>query len=124
MKILVKRAYEPAEPGDGYRVLVDRVWPRGRSRSQLAIDEWAREIAPSTELRKWFGHDAKRWREFRERYVEELQAAEQRRRLQQLLAAAGHGPMTLVYGAKDTEHNQAVVLRAVLASDFTGTRQP
>lgn len=116
MKILVKRAYEPVDAGDGYRVLVDRVWPRGRSKAQLAIDEWAREIAPSTELRKWFGHDAKRWPEFRQRYVEELQATEPRRRMQQLLAAAGSGPLTLVYGAKDTEHNQAVVLQAVLTS--------
>lgn len=121
MKILVKRAYEPAEPDDGYRVLVDRVWPRGRTREQLAIDEWAREIAPSAGLRKWFGHDPKRWPEFRQRYVDELHAAEQRRRLRELREAAGRGPMTLVYGAKDTEHNQAVVLQAVLGSGIRAT---
>lgn len=116
MKIIVKRAYEPVDAADGYRVLVDRVWPRGRGRDELAIDEWAREIAPSTELRKWFGHDAKRWDEFQRRYRDELRAPELRERLDELLAAAGKGPMTLVYGAKDTEHNQAVVLQAVLTS--------
>src|SRR5689334_12129385 len=74
MSVAVKRAYEPAEPADGYRVLVDRLWPRGRSRDELRLDEWARAVAPSTALRKWFGHDPSRWHEFRSRYVEELRA--------------------------------------------------
>ena len=111
MKILVKRAYEPAEPGDGYRVLVDRVWPRGRSRSQLAIDEWAREIAPSTELRKWFGHDPEKWSEFQQRYRAELK---DNPGLAEIRALVREGKVTLIYGAKVEEHNQALVLKEVL----------
>jgi uncharacterized protein YeaO (DUF488 family) len=114
MKISIKRAYEDPAPADGYRVLVDRVWPRGRSKDVLAIDEWLREIAPSTELRKWFAHDPRRWNDFQERYLTELDAPEQKERLHALLAAAGKRPITLVYGAKDEEHNQAVVLRGLL----------
>lgn len=115
MKISIKRAYDDAATGDGYRALVDRVWPRGRSRETLALAEWAKEVAPSDALRKWFGHDPERWDGFRERYREELAAPAQRDRLRQLLDAAGKGPLTLVYGAKDEERNQAVVLRDVLS---------
>ena len=114
-KISIKRAYEDPSAEDGYRVLVDGVWPRGRSRGELAVAEWAREIAPSTKLRQWFGHDPKRWEAFQERYRKELDEPAQRARLRQLLEAAGKGPLTLVYGAKDEEHNQAAVLRAVLS---------
>ncbi len=110
MKISIKRAYEDPLPADGYRVLVDRVWPRGRSKEVLAIDEWAREVAPSTALRKWFGHEPKRWDDFQERYLAELDAPEQQERLRAIMTAAGKRPITLVYGAKDEEHNQAVVL--------------
>jgi uncharacterized protein YeaO (DUF488 family) len=102
-------------------VLVDRVWPRGRTKEALAIDEWAKDLAPSTRLRKWFGHDPGRWEDFRKRYREEL--ASKRNRLRALLNAAGRRPLTLVYGAKDEEHNQAVVLRAIL-SQMAKRRRP
>ncbi|HZR91731.1 MAG TPA: DUF488 domain-containing protein [Gaiellaceae bacterium] len=110
--VRVKRAYEPAEPGDGYRVLVDRLWPRGVTREQARLDAWARELAPSPELRRWFGHDPGRFDEFRRRYAEELRAHEQE--LRELRRRARTGPVTLVYGARDTEHNGAVVLADLL----------
>ncbi len=114
-KITIKRAYEDPAPEDGYRALVDRVWPRGRTKEELALDEWAKPLAPSAALRKWFGHDPRRWDGFQDRYREELSSPEQRRRLQDLLAHAKGRPLTLVYGAKDEQHNQAAVLRAVLS---------
>lgn len=120
MSVAIKRAYEPAEPADGYRVLVDRLWPRGRSRDELRLDEWAREIAPSTALRKWFGHDPSRWHEFRSRYVEELRADARSALLQRLASRADAGQVTLVYAARDTEHNEARVLADVLAGREPG----
>jgi len=114
MKISIKRAYEDAMPGDGYRVLVDRLWPRGCSREALALADWTKDIAPSEKLRKWFNHDPARWQIFQDRYQQELASDQQRARLHSLLTAAGRGPLTLVYGAKDSEHNQAAVLRQVL----------
>ncbi|MEW9583991.1 DUF488 domain-containing protein [Paraburkholderia sp. DGU8] len=95
-------------------MLVDRVWPRGRSKETLKLDEWLRELAPSAELREWFGHDPERWTEFQQRYRDELDSDEMRARVQQLLKDAADQRITLVYGAKDEEHNQAVVLRDVL----------
>jgi uncharacterized protein YeaO (DUF488 family) len=118
--IRLKRAYEPAESGDGKRFLVDRVWPRGVSREQLQIEGWVKEVAPSTDLRKWFGHDPQRWNEFQRRYRQEL--ASHQDALKPLLDAARHGPMTLVYGARDVQHNQAVVLREVLDEQFAHRR--
>ncbi|MFN2134035.1 MAG: DUF488 domain-containing protein [Anaerolineae bacterium] len=112
MSIQVKRAYEPPAPGDGYRVLVDRLWPRGVSKEKLELDEWHKEIAPSDTLRKWFGHDPEKWAEFEERYFAELD--EQPDQVQELLQHANSGPLTLVYGAKDEEHNNAVALRKYL----------
>ncbi len=112
MDIRLKRAYEPAEPADGYRVLIDRLWPRGVSRERAGLDEWEPELAPSTELRRWFGHDPGRFEEFRHRYVEELRR--QRQRLAALRRRAREGTLTLVYAANDTEHNDAVVLAEVL----------
>ncbi|MBA5607757.1 DUF488 family protein [Duganella sp. FT3S] len=112
--ILIKRAYDDASPDDGYRVLVDRVWPRGRSRATLALAQWLRDIAPSEALRKWFGHEPQRWEAFQRRYLAELQTDEQLLRMRSLLADAAGQPITLVYGAKDPEHNQAVVLREAL----------
>jgi uncharacterized protein YeaO (DUF488 family) len=103
-----KRAYEPAAPGDGHRVLIDRIWPRGVSRERARLDEWARELAPSSELRQWFGHDAARFSEFRRRYESELAA--QGEKLRHLRRRARQGTLTRVYGARDTEHNDAVVL--------------
>jgi uncharacterized protein YeaO (DUF488 family) len=114
MKIALRRAYEPPTPDDGYRVLVDRVWPRGRSRDDLAIDEWAKDIAPTAELRRWFDHDPQRFDAFGERYRRELSSPAQRARLQRLLEAAEGGPLTLVYGAKDEQYNHARVLREML----------
>ena len=115
MKVSIKRAYEDPAPEDGYRVLVDRVWPRGRTKEALALDEWTKALAPSVKLRKWFGHDPERWQAFEKRYREELSTPTQRERLNALVAAAGNRPLPLVYGAKDEEHNQAVVLRDMLS---------
>ncbi|HET7053851.1 MAG TPA: DUF488 domain-containing protein [Solirubrobacterales bacterium] len=112
MQIRLKRAYEPADPADGYRVLVDRLWPRGLSRERAGIDGWERELAPSTELRQWFGHEPSRFPEFRRRYLEEL--GERRPVLAGLRRRAREGTLTLVYAAKDTDHNDAVVLAEVL----------
>lgn len=114
MVIRIQRAYENPDKDDDYRVLVDRIWPRGRSKDELALDDWQKELAPSTQLRQWFGHDPERWKEFQKRYRSELLSEEQQTRLKELLAAAGKNDITLVYGAKDTEHNQALVLREVL----------
>ncbi len=114
-KVSIRRAYDEPDGADGYRVLVDRVWPRGRRKEQLALDDWAKDLAPSTALRKWFGHDPERWSAFRERYRDELATPQARQRLHSLLEAAGERPLTLVYSAKDEQHNQAVVLREILA---------
>ncbi|HEX6996779.1 MAG TPA: DUF488 domain-containing protein [Gammaproteobacteria bacterium] len=111
--VRLKRIYEPPEPSDGYRVLVDRVWPRGVSKDKAAIDQWAKELAPSTELRKWFGHDPARWRGFRERYRRELEAFAADA-LAELRARARRQRVTLVYSARDERHNQAVVLKELL----------
>lgn len=110
--IRLKRAYEPAASSDGYRVLIDRLWPRGISRERAKLDAWDRELPPSTKLRKWFAHDPGRFEEFRRRYVEELR--HQRPRLTELRRRARSGTLTLVYSARDTEHNDAVVLAEVL----------
>ena len=107
----LRRAYDPPEPDDGYRVLVDRLWPRGVRREALGLDEWCREIAPSPELRRWFGHDPARWAEFRSRYTAELHGNEHVTRLADL---ARSGQVTLVYAAADPDHNHALVLRDVL----------
>jgi uncharacterized protein YeaO (DUF488 family) len=112
MDVRLKRAYEPSATADGYRVLIDRIWPRGVRREDAHLDEWARELAPSGELRRWFGHDPARFEEFRRRYSEELGA--QQRKLRELRRRARDGALTLVYGARDTEHNDAVVLAEVL----------
>ena len=112
MDVRLKRAYEPAAPADGYRVLIDRLWPRGVSREQARLDDWAKELSPSSELRQWFGHDPGRFEEFRRCYVEELRS--QRPRLTALRRRARDGTLTLVYSAHDTEHNDAVILAEVL----------
>jgi uncharacterized protein YeaO (DUF488 family) len=112
MDVRLKRVYEPAGPTDGHRVLIDRLWPRGVSRDRAKLDGWERELAPSRELRQWFGHEPERFDEFRRRYVEELER--QRPRLTSLRRRAREGTLTLVYAAHDTEHNDAVVLAEVL----------
>ncbi len=111
MLIHCKRAYEPAMADDGQRFLVDRLWPRGVSHERLQA-QWLKEVAPSNELRQWFDHRAERWDEFRQRYWRELAA--QPRSLAPLRDALATGPVTLVYGARDTGHNQAVALRDYL----------
>jgi uncharacterized protein YeaO (DUF488 family) len=121
MSIQIRRAYDPPGRGDGYRVLVDRVWPRGVSKDDLDLDEWRKEIAPSTRLRKWFGHDPQRWREFQKRYFVELEGKQDS--VRELMKRARQGRVTLVYGARDPEHNQAVALSAYLRARAAG-RQP
>ena len=111
-RLRLKRAYEPAEPDDGVRILVDRLWPRGVSKAAAALDDWMKEIAPSTELREWFGHDPERWPEFQRRYRAELRQHTQE--LDRIRALAKAHTVTLVYGAHDEEHNDAIVVRDVL----------
>ncbi|MCB1560267.1 MAG: DUF488 domain-containing protein [Xanthomonadales bacterium] len=111
MPIAIKRVYEQPSDGDGRRILVDRIWPRGVSKSTARIDDWLKEVAPSTELRKWFGHDPERWTEFRRRYRAELKDNEA---LAELRTLAKKGKLTLVYAARDEQHNQAVVLKELL----------
>ncbi|MEB2284710.1 MAG: hypothetical protein B6D46_13595 [Polyangiaceae bacterium UTPRO1] len=113
-RIAIQRAYEEPGARDGYRVLVDRHWPRGRSRAVLRLDEWAREIAPEPALIHWYGHVPERWPTFRKRYLSWLAAPGRQARLRALLAAAGRRPITLVYGARTETENQAVVLREAL----------
>lgn len=110
-RIKLKRAYNPPWR-DGKRILTDRLWPRGVRKSEAAIDRWIKEIAPSATLRKWFGHDPARWQEFRRRYAAEIR--DHADPLAELPAAARKGPITLVFGARDELHNDAVVLRDVL----------
>jgi uncharacterized protein YeaO (DUF488 family) len=110
--VKLKRAYEQVESGDGIRILVDRLWPRGVKKEDAAIDQWMKDLAPSTELRKWFGHDPARWEEFRKRYAAEVN--EHPEQLQQLRALARKGAVTLVYSAHDEEHNDAVVLKGLI----------
>jgi uncharacterized protein YeaO (DUF488 family) len=108
----LKRAYEPAGRLDGYRILVDRLWPRGVSKETAAIDEWMKEVAPSAELRRWFGHDPEKWREFRRRYRRELEP--RTHLLRDIAALASRHRVTLVYGARDELHNDAVVLAELI----------
>ena len=110
--VKLKRAYESAAATDGTRILVDRLWPRGISKRKAALDKWIKEIAPSAELRKWFGHDPARWDEFRRRYVSEVH--ENAALLEQLRSEARRGRITLVYSARDEVHNDASVLRDLI----------
>lgn len=112
MSIAVKRVYEPVAKSDGYRVLVDRVWPRGLKKEDAALDIWAKELAPSTALRKWFGHDPACWESFRHRYASELD--KHKSFWQPLITRAERHRVTLLFGAKDEEHNQAVALKMYL----------
>ncbi len=112
MDIHIKRIYEPPAKDDGYRLLVDRLWPRGLSKESAHIDEWLKEIGPSDELRKWFGHETPKYAEFKKRYKKELQAAPDL--LEHIRSLAKKQRICLLYGAHDEAHNQAVVLREVL----------
>jgi uncharacterized protein YeaO (DUF488 family) len=115
--IQIKRAYDDADAADGRRFLVERLWPRGIRKADLEIEAWLKDVAPSAELRKWYGHEVAKWPEFRTRYTAELEADPDA--WQPLLDAAGEGTITLVYAARDTEHNSALVLR-----DFLTERLP
>jgi uncharacterized protein YeaO (DUF488 family) len=112
--VRVRRVYDPPDPADGHRVLVDRLWPRGLSKSAAALDEWVRAVAPSDELRRWYGHEADKFAAFRDRYGTELQAPERAQALAHLRQLAGSGPLTLLTATKDVEHSQAAVLAARL----------
>ncbi|MGA8533748.1 MAG: DUF488 family protein [Candidatus Tumulicola sp.] len=112
--IQLKRAYDKPAKGDGFRILVDRLWPRGIKKQDLRLDAWAKELAPSTELRKWFAHDVGKWTAFRARYRSELTRSHASTSIRVVLDAAKPAKtITLLYGAKDTEHNEAVVLRGL-----------
>lgn len=118
MQIFLKRVYEPAEPGDGYRVLIDRLWPRGLKKENIKIDLWFKEIAPSNELRKWFNHDQARWKEFKQRYIQELN--KNKILIADFLSVCDSDSITLVYSSKDVKHNQAVVIKAYIEQIIQG----
>jgi uncharacterized protein YeaO (DUF488 family) len=108
MTITLKRAYDPVSDADGVRLLVERLWPRGILKADLRVDEWLKEVGPSTELRKWFGHDPDKWAEFRRRYFRELDSRPET--WKPIVSAARRGTVTLVYSSRDTQHNNAVAL--------------
>ena len=112
--IRIKRAYEEPDREDGKRILVDRLWPRGLTKEKARIDLWLKDVAPSTELRKWFAHDPGKWEEFRSRYLEELRRNKEQ--LSLLRQEAAKSTVTLVYGAKDQQHNEAVILERLLTA--------
>ena len=116
-EIRTKRVYEPPAPGDGTRFLVERLWPRGMRKADLDAAAWLKDVAPSTDLRRWFAHDPAKWDAFKRRYDAELDAQPQA--WQPILAAARREPVTLLYSARDTEHNNAVALR-----EYLGRREP
>ena len=118
--IRIKRTYETSARGDGRRILVERLWPRGMKKEDLRADVWMKDVAPSTELRQWFGHRVERWDEFQARYATELQAAEKQALLHQLAAAARQKTVTLVFAARDTQHNSAVVPKQILEQQYLG----
>lgn len=120
-EIRLKRAYEAPGPNDGIRILIDRLWPRGITKEDAAIDHWFRDLAPSSELRRWFGHKAERWDEFQRRYAVELSHHEER--IAELLRLARDAPVTLVFAARNEKHNNAVALRNILRDRSTGSRQ-
>ena len=112
--IRIKRAYEEPDREDGTRILVDRLWPRGLTKEKARVDLWLKDVAPSTELRKWFAHDPGKWSEFQSRYLEELKRNKEQ--LSLLRQEAAKGTVTLVYGAKDQQHNEAVILQRLLTT--------
>jgi uncharacterized protein YeaO (DUF488 family) len=120
MSIFLKRAYEPPEPSDGFRILVDRLWPRGLSKNVAQIDLWFKEAAPSSGLRKWFDHAPSKWNDFRNRYMLEL--GNNPEAIEQLMAYALRGAVTLVYAAKDKEHSHAIVLKDYLENAIRSRR--
>ena len=118
--IKVKRVYDTPSEDDGERFLVERLWPRGLTREAAAVSGWLKELAPSPALRRWFGHDVERWDEFQQRYAAELQAPDKQTLLRQFAAAAHHETETLVFAARDIQHNSAVVLKHILEQQYLG----
>jgi len=116
--VQIKRAYEASSKADGCRVLIDRLWPRGRSKAQLALDDWMKELAPSNELRKKFSHDPKKWKFFVSNYRKELRNPDAQKQIQFLADVAAKKKLTLVYGARDEEHNNAVVLKNLIEKEL------
>lgn len=116
-QINIKRVYEDWEESDGYRILVDRLWPRGVSKEKAQLDVWIKEIAPTDELRKWFGHEAPKWDEFKRKYITEIKE-NNKGQVQLIDAVTGQKKVTLLFGAKDQEHNQAVVLQEWLENEI------
>ncbi len=114
MNLKLKRVYEPSDKNDGTRILIDRLWPRGMTKAKADVDIWLKELAPSAGLRKWFGHDPDKWAEFKKRYRAELEENDEQ--LARLREEIKKGPVTLLYGAKDEEHNDAVALVEFLSS--------
>jgi uncharacterized protein YeaO (DUF488 family) len=110
----IKRAYEKNETGDGKRILIDRLWPRGVSKAEAGIDEWLKDLGPTTGLRKWFGHDPEKWQEFRKKYIEELAEPDKKALLENIAQAASRANVTLVYSAKDTEHSDVKLLEEIV----------
>ena len=116
MTVKIKRAYEPPDESDGARILVDRLWPRGLTKEKASIDLWLKEIAPSTELRKWYAHDPAKWKSFRRRYETEISHKEDLVKI--LKQKAREGTITLIYGARDEKHNEALILKQLLEKNF------
>lgn len=112
--VKIKRVYEPYKSDDGYRILVDRLWPRGIKKTNLVMDEWVKELAPSTELRKWFGHQVEHWKEFKEKYLKELKHKDHALKLLELAKRSKKSTLTLLYGARDEEHNHAFILQSYI----------
>jgi len=111
----IKRVYEGKEASDGKRILIDRLWPRGISKDEADLDAWQKELAPSTALRQWFGHDPKKWEEFKKRYRKELAGPESKKLLEDIACTAERHNVTLIYSAKDTEHSDVLVLEELIA---------
>ncbi len=120
--VSVKRVYEPAQPEDGRRFLVERLWPRGVKKENLRVEAWLKDVAPSPELRQWFSHDPAKWNEFRRRYFAELEASAEA--VQPLLEAARHSKVTLIYSSHDEQHNNAVALKEFLDRKLSHVRAP
>ena len=118
----IKRAYDKAEKKDGKQILIDRLWPRGVSKSEANVDTWLKELAPSTELRKWFAHDPQKWEEFRKKYKAELDSPEKVKLLEDIAGQARRGDVTLIYSARDTEHSDVKVLVEIIDKIIAGTR--
>ncbi len=114
--IAIKRAYDPPSGEDGTRILVDRLWPRGITKEEARLSSWLKDIGPTAQLRRWFGHDPSRWEEFRKRYERELQTRDKQAVLRDLAEKSRHGVITLVFGAKDRERNNAVVLKDLIGN--------